>query len=147
MVNRIRCPAHFWLSGMAGTGKSTIASTVAQKFAEKNCLGASFLFSRGGGDLGHAHKLFGSIALQLARSSIALKSLIVDAVAQNDDIAQQFLREQWRVLILDPLRQLDNRPYDHLNLIIVLDVLDECKNESDIKIVLQLLTQLKIMNA
>ncbi|KAG8912431.1 hypothetical protein FRC02_005996, partial [Tulasnella sp. 418] len=36
----------FWLCGMAGTGKSTIARTVAKGFDEKNYLGASFFFSR-----------------------------------------------------------------------------------------------------
>jgi pantothenate kinase-related protein Tda10 len=32
----------FWLNGMAGTGKSTIARTVAQSFANQGQLGASF---------------------------------------------------------------------------------------------------------
>lgn len=39
----------FWLSRMAGTGKSTIARTVANMFYQKNRLGANFLFSRGKG--------------------------------------------------------------------------------------------------
>src|SRR4051794_3002651 len=47
----------FWLSGMAGTGKSTIARTIARELQAQNCLGASFFFSRGGGDLSHAGKL------------------------------------------------------------------------------------------
>jgi pantothenate kinase-related protein Tda10 len=32
----------FWLNGMAGTGKSTIARTVAQTFHDQGRLGASF---------------------------------------------------------------------------------------------------------
>jgi hypothetical protein len=32
----------FWLNGMAGTGKSTIARTVARDFYEQKGLGASF---------------------------------------------------------------------------------------------------------
>lgn len=39
----------FWLSRMAGTGKPTIARTVANMFYQKNRLGANFLFSRGKG--------------------------------------------------------------------------------------------------
>src|SRR5437667_4485535 len=31
----------FWLNGMVGTGKSTIARTVARKLNEEECLGAS----------------------------------------------------------------------------------------------------------
>src|SRR5947208_992994 len=37
----------FWLNGMAGTGKSTIARTVAQLFADYDQLGASFFFKNG----------------------------------------------------------------------------------------------------
>ena len=35
----------FWLNGMAGTGKSTVARTIAHKYAGLNKLGASFFFS------------------------------------------------------------------------------------------------------
>jgi hypothetical protein len=37
-----------WLNGLAGTGKSTIARTVARRYFEQKRLGASFFFSRGG---------------------------------------------------------------------------------------------------
>jgi hypothetical protein len=39
----------YWLKGMAGTGKSTIALTVAREYNNKKRLGASFFFSRGPG--------------------------------------------------------------------------------------------------
>src|SRR5271155_4473965 len=32
----------FWLNGMAGTGKSTIARTIARAYYDRNRLGASF---------------------------------------------------------------------------------------------------------
>ncbi|KAH6668978.1 hypothetical protein B0J14DRAFT_674532 [Halenospora varia] len=41
----------------ASTGKSTIAWTVARRYFEQKRLGASFFFSRGGGDVGHAKLL------------------------------------------------------------------------------------------
>ncbi|KIN00703.1 hypothetical protein OIDMADRAFT_125193, partial [Oidiodendron maius Zn] len=56
----------FWLSGLAGTGKSTIARTIALRYSEQKRLGTSFFFSRGGGDVSHAGKFFTSIAVQLA---------------------------------------------------------------------------------
>jgi hypothetical protein len=58
----------FWLNGLAGTGKSTIARTVAREHFGKKCLGASFFFVRGGRDLGHAGKFVTTIAIQLASS-------------------------------------------------------------------------------
>jgi hypothetical protein len=51
---------------MAGTGKSTIANTVARGYFEQGRLAASFIFSRGGGDVGNAQKFVTTIAVQLA---------------------------------------------------------------------------------
>ncbi|KIK93400.1 hypothetical protein PAXRUDRAFT_59272, partial [Paxillus rubicundulus Ve08.2h10] len=35
-----------WLSGLAGSGKSAVAQTIAEKYASQNRLAASFFFSR-----------------------------------------------------------------------------------------------------
>ena len=48
----------FWLCGMAGTGKLTIARTAAQSFAEAGQLGASFFFKKGEGERGNASRIF-----------------------------------------------------------------------------------------
>src|SRR5690242_5930826 len=55
----------FWLNGMAGTGKSTISRTVAQNFADRGVLGASFFFKKGEGDRGRAALFFTTITTQL----------------------------------------------------------------------------------
>ena len=67
-------------------GKSTIARTVAREHLAQNQLGASFFFSRGGGDVGNARKFFTTIAFQLAQRSPALKRGILEAVAKHRDI-------------------------------------------------------------
>lgn len=41
----------FWLSGLAGTGKTTVARSVARWYYINQRLGASFFFSRGGRDV------------------------------------------------------------------------------------------------
>ncbi|KAH8789958.1 hypothetical protein F5882DRAFT_377472 [Hyaloscypha sp. PMI_1271] len=74
----------FWLNGLAGTGKSTISSTVARRYNEQKRLGASFFFSKGGGDY------------------------IYKAVTKQRDIASLSLSEQWRQLILTPLSNLQS---------------------------------------
>src|SRR5580700_7937182 len=71
----------FWLSGLAGTGKSTIARTIARKYYDEERLGASFFFSRGGGDASHAGRFFTSIAVHLASKSPSIKRYICEAIA------------------------------------------------------------------
>ena len=130
----------YWLSGLAGTGKSTIARTIAREFFEQNRLGASFFFSRGGGDVGHAGKFFTTIAFQLAKKSLSLKNYICEAVSENNDIKDHSLRDQCHQLILQPLSRLDGNS-SRSSYILVIDALDECEGESDIRTILQLLAE------
>ena len=130
----------FWLNGMAGTGKSTIARTVARDFADQKRVVMSFFFSRGGGDVSHAGKFFTSIAVQLASKSPLLKRLICEAIAEHNDIASQALRDQWSQLVLRPLSRLEDKSVQP-PLILVVDALDECDDENDIRRILQLLTE------
>ena len=133
----------FWLSGLAGTGKSTIARTVARSYYDKQRLAASFFFSRGGGDVGHAGRFVTSLAVQLARNVPALKQRISDAVVERDDIASQSLRDQWQHLVLRPLSKLHGLEAGQRTYIIVVDALDECDNDSNIRIIVQLLAEVR----
>ena len=130
----------YWLSGLAGTGKSTIARTVARRYFEQKRLGASFFFSRGGGDVGHAGTFFTSIAVQLAYNAPSLRRHILEAAEEQINIANHSLGDQWRQLVLRPLSRLDERlsPSSYL---LIIDALDECDNEDHIRTILQLLAE------
>jgi NACHT domain len=130
----------FWLNGLAGTGKSTIARTIARKYHEQHRLGASFFFSRGGGDVSHAGNFFASIARQLASISPSLRQYICEAVAEHSDISSRSLRDQWQQLIFQPLSRIDDKS-SQAPLVLVVDALDECEGEKDIEIIIQLLAE------
>ena len=125
---------------MAGTGKSTIARTVARKYFSQSRLGASFFFSRGGGDIGRANKFVTTIVFQLASSIPSLPAVISDAIRERSDITSHTLSDQWRQLVLGPLSKLRSDSYPS-SYILVIDALDECDNDKDIQIILQLLAE------
>jgi hypothetical protein len=125
----------FWLSGMAGTGKSTIARTIAKAYYEAGRLGASFFFTRGA--LISSKTLFPSLARQLADKEPELRRYICEAVASNTGISQQGLEHQWRQLILEPLSRA-NKDSIASPLVVVIDALDECNSNDDIQLILQL---------
>jgi hypothetical protein len=129
---------------MAGTGKSTIATTVARKYFETGELGASFFFARGGGDVGHAKKFFTTIAVQLAKRSPTLQRHVCDAIKKNNDIPTQSLGDQWRQLVLDPLSK-SNSDLNYSPLIVVVDALDECDDDEDIRTILKLLAEVQTL--
>ncbi|KAH7410673.1 vegetative incompatibility protein HET-E-1 [Cadophora sp. MPI-SDFR-AT-0126] len=130
----------FWLNGLAGTGKSTVARTIARRYFEEERLGASFFFSTGGGDVSHAGKFFTSIATQLANNVPSLRQYIYDAIAKRKDVASQSLRDQWRQLILRPLSRLGSGSSPS-SYVLIVDALDECDKEQHIRIILQLLAE------
>ncbi|PQE05350.1 vegetative incompatibility het-e-1 protein [Rutstroemia sp. NJR-2017a BVV2] len=109
---------------LASTGKSTIARTIARTYFDQKRLGASFFFSRGGGDIGHTSKFFTSLAVQLTDNIPSLQHYISDAITERSDIASQSFRDQ----------SLSLSSY-----ILIIDTLDKCDNENDIQMILQLL--------
>lgn len=128
----------FWLNGMAGTGKSTVARTIARIYHDRGNLGASFFFSRRGGDVGLADKLFTTLASQLAMKIPSARRYIREAIMEHTDIALQSLRDQWDQLILNPLSKIDGISSPSI-IVLVIDALDECDSERDIRIILRLL--------
>lgn len=134
----------FGLKGMAGTGKSTIAHTIASEFEKLGKLGASFFFSRGKGELENAAKFFPTIASQLAKTSSHLNRSIGEAIAADRDIPKQSLDIQWQKLILFPLKKLEG--WQTRTLVIVIDALDECRDYKTIGVILRLLAEAKDLN-
>lgn len=125
---------------MAGTGKSTIARTIARHYYEMERLGASFFFSRGRGDLNHAGKFFPSIAIQLANRLSAIRDSLCAAIAEHRDIGTQALRDQWKQLVWRPLSKLTADLFPS-PVVLVIDALDECECEDDVRAILQLLAE------
>jgi len=138
----------FWLNGIAGTGKSTIARTVARIWSDQKRLGASFFFSKGGGDLGRASKLFTTLAAQLANQLPDVKPYICQAIDQDRTLFEKGLHDQWKNLIFQPLSNclkelsLLLEPF-----ILVIDALDECDGDADIRLILRLLSEEKSLSA
>jgi hypothetical protein len=133
----------FWLNGMAGTGKSTIARTVAQSFADQGHLGASFFFKKGEGDRGNATRFFTTIATDLMVHIPGLVLGMRKAIDADPNISEKALKDQFEKLILQPLSEIQHAPSQTLELVIVLDALDECEREEDIRAILQLLARAK----
>jgi NACHT domain len=126
----------FWLNGMAGTGKSTISRTVAQSLANDGQLGASFFFKRGEGERGNASRFFTTITLDLVRKVPGLAHFVRSAIDAEPGISGKSLNEQFEKLIFEPLSKASLKLS---TLVIVVDALDECQREGDIRNILRLL--------
>ena len=131
--------AIFWLNGMAGTGKSTISRTVAKSFAAKGLLGATFFFKRGESDRGSISKLFPTIAADLARMLPGVARKVKAAIDRNPAILRGAMRDQFDKLVLEPLSEIPSGRRTG-PILIVIDALDECDSEEDIRRLIGLLS-------
>ncbi|KAH8202717.1 hypothetical protein TruAng_003093 [Truncatella angustata] len=125
----------YWLNGMAGTGKSTISRTLAHMFSESGTLGATFFFKRGEGDRGGMSKFFTTIASQLIQQVPKITEHVQAAIDADPAVISKALPEQFDKLIIDPLLKTLPRasPRQRRLLIIIIDALDECEREKDLK--------------
>lgn len=137
----------FWLNGMAGTGKSTISRTLAEWLTGQGCLGvvdlgASFFFKRGEGDRGSASRFFPTITRELVCKIPELKTRVAEAIDSDPFVCDKSLGEQFDKLIYQPLRTVKITTSSCSTFIVVVDALDECEKESDIKVILDLWSRL-----
>lgn len=137
----------FWISGMAGMGKSTIARTVAEHCNDRGHLVASFFFARAVADRSDIARLVSTIACQLADASTILKRQICRALSNCHDHSSHPLAEQWKLLIKQPLQELEH-PAEGVRvqpptLVLVVDALDECSDDKGIVNFLRVLEGLK----
>lgn len=128
---------------MAGTGKSTISRTVAQNLADKGDLGASFFFKRGEGDRGHAGLFIATIATQLVQKIPSFAPHVQNAIEADPAISGKALKQQFETLVLQPLGKIRTDPQKFSRIVIVIDALDECDREEDVRIIIRLLSQVQ----
>jgi NACHT domain len=134
----------FWLNGVAGTGKSTIAHSIAQACDLQGSLGASFFFSRDQQARRETRFLFQTIAFQLGCAHPALKLHIANAL-EDQSILTSNSRRQFQQLILEPIFRIKDSFSSPI--VVVLDALDECEEEAAVSHVIQLLaSELKNRN-
>lgn len=130
----------YWLQGKAGTGKSTIARTVARNLDGSGLLGASFFFKRNESGRASAGYLFSTIAAQLARKHPAAAEHMRNAIEREPQIATMAFQAQLRELVVQPM--IRAIPADmKRTMTVVIDAVDECDRPDDITKVVKLLLQ------
>lgn len=147
-----------WLQGMAGTGKSTIARTVASAFYNGTsllgqetlpndaCLGGSFFFDHRDEDCRDPRKLFPTLARNLVDVPPEIQQSLCDGIRSHHATHAGSLDGQWKHLIFNPLKMLKTTL--PVTILFVLDALDECQagtreDQDDISDILALLSQVR----
>ena len=131
----------YWLSGKAGTGKTTIAFTFSQILDNLQILGASFFCSHIDTDSSNAKLIFPTLAYELARHSTAASDALLNALEADRNVGHKSMRDQFLNLIVTPTKAASKGVSTPRPLIIVIDALDECADQNDVNVVLSIIRQ------
>ena len=125
----------FWLNGLAGTGKSTIAQSFAEKTFENGKLGASFFCSRDFEDRNNLQMIFPTLAYQLGCQYPYFRQNLLEVLKERPDVGHESLCSQMEKLLVGPLRAAQTTT------LIIIDALDECKDKEPASALLSILSR------
>jgi len=125
----------FWLNGLAGTGKSTIAQTFAERAFADGKLGASFFCSRDFKDQRNLQAIFPTLAYQLAYQEPLFRKELLQVLKTHHNLGQGSLVSQVEGLIIGPLKAAN------IPTLIIIDALDECEDKEPASAILLILSR------
>src|SRR6267154_1364783 len=131
-------PRVFWLHGNAGTGKSSIAHTIAYYFRELGRLGSCYCFDRTQAAQRRDQKVFTTIARDLSDRDEQMRSALANVVHHDLSLATTpDIMQQWKEFIMKPASKLSDGMVGPI--LIVIEALDESGEEDTRKHLLRIL--------
>ncbi|CAE6475792.1 unnamed protein product [Rhizoctonia solani] len=129
----------YWMSGMAGTGKTTIATTLSNTLSKRKQLGATFFCTRTSPECHSIDRVVPTIAYQFARYSRPFQSVLSRVLDTDPDIGTREIPLQFERLLREPLLEVKRSIPN--NVVIIIDALDECSDHGGVKTLLSVLFQ------
>ena len=125
----------FVVIGPAGSGKSSLLTTIAQTYKSKNRYAAGFFFSGTDPDRNNDAYFMNTTTYQIAVAIPELQPYMSRIIVADSTILTSSIRTQTEDLLLKPLRQLrsefPNFSSSGHSFVIVVDGLDECGKLDD----------------
>ncbi|QRV96504.1 hypothetical protein RhiJN_24522 [Ceratobasidium sp. AG-Ba] len=114
-----------WVYGLAGLGKSSIATSVCMKLHEQDILACSFFCKRDIPEMRDPRRVLMTIVCELAQRWDEYGRLVAEAVSKNVGLLSNHLPPLYDLLVANPLEEVE-RPEKLAKRVIVVDAIDEC---------------------
>jgi hypothetical protein len=133
-------PRILWLADVAGSGKSTVAKEMEEKWTSKKCLAGCFFFSRSTENTRTPRLFFTTVAQQgLAQLDPTVRTAVAVGIRKLINPVSASFKQQCLSIFVEPLQATQAQ------LVLLLDAIDECEPEKCrqlLRILLPLLSNL-----
>lgn len=124
-ISATDCPQIFWLYGLAGCGKSSVATSLAQLWRGAGVLAGSFFCKRDSPYLREPKNVISHLAASLGFKYPAYGTRLVDALRKDPELAHSATKTRFVGLIAEPLQSISAEEQPAGILVVVIDAIDE----------------------
>jgi len=136
--------AIFWLAGMAGTGKTSIALSICRLLREDPvvCFGGGFFCSRSTGGIARrdVRRILPTLSMLLAGQYVEFAEALASELDKDRRIGHKPVVDQINPLLLTPLAALESSTG---TIMFVIDALDELSDEKEVAALLRILADFR----
>jgi nucleoside-triphosphatase THEP1 len=132
----------YWMSGMAGTGKTTILYSLCQWLSKNQRLGGDYFCSRISSSCRDVNTIVPTLAYQLAQYSPAFRSTLCKVVEENPAASKLDVKWQFEKLLQAPMQAMKTAMPE--GVVVVIDALDECDDGDAFRLFLETLLKFAV---
>ena len=114
----------YWIYGLPGIGKTSLAHSICKKMDERNQFAGAFFCQRDDTNSSEPRNILPTLLYQLAKTSSPFRSVVTEYLHKKQHIAPQSMQD---TLFLEFIRSI-LRHSNPDTLVVVIDALDECGN-------------------
>ncbi|KAG9091479.1 hypothetical protein FRC06_000549, partial [Ceratobasidium sp. 370] len=119
-------PRLAWVHGLAGLGKSSVATSVCRRLDDQRALTCSFFCKRDNPELRDPRRVLTTIICGLALRWEAYRDAVVAVIREDVELSSKHIQLLYDSLVTKPLQRLVGAKRLTSTLVIVVDALDEC---------------------
>jgi len=124
----------YWIHGLPGIGKTSLAHSICERLHNKQCLAGAFFCQRDDANMSELRNILPTLISKLAEKFPPFRRIVADRLRSDPDLTSKSMKDS---LFLDFIRNLPRHPKHAL--VFVIDALDECGDYKDRPILLKVL--------
>jgi len=126
----------YWIHGLPGIGKTSLAHSICEKLHNKRRLAGAFFCQRDDADMSELRNILPTLISKLAEIFPPFRSIVADRLRNDPNLTSKSMKDS---LFLDFICDLPRHPKHAL--VFVIDALDECGDDQDRPVLLKVLSE------